>query len=104
MITNMIGNRGGIPFITATQTNEGSTTTNAIYQLPNHTFRFLGPAGLAIINIVTASAATVTGVQFTTNDKTLSLTNTIGEVLTSLSSGIHLIVFSKVDNGLRLLI
>lgn len=104
MMVNIIGNRGGIPFITATQTSAGSTTTNAVYTLPNHTFRFLGCTGLIVVNIPTATATTVTGVQLITNNKTLSLTSQSGEALTSLIAGIHLIVFSKSDNGIRLLI
>lgn len=62
MMANIIGNCGGIPFITATQTDAGSTTTNVVYSLPNHTFRFLGCAGLIVVNIPTSAAATVTGV------------------------------------------
>ena len=57
----IIGNRGGVPYVIAKQASAGSTTTNAVYTLPNHVFRFLGPAGLMVISIDTASAATVTG-------------------------------------------
>ena len=62
-ITGYIGNRGGIPFVAATLTDAGSVSTNAIYTLPNHVFRFLGQAGLIVVNIPTSTAATVTGVE-----------------------------------------
>lgn len=36
---DFIGNRGGIPLVAATQTTAGSATANAVFSMPNHTFR-----------------------------------------------------------------
>ena len=52
-----IGNRGGIPLVAATQTTAGSATANAVFSMPNHTFRAMGVAGIMVINF---SAATTT--------------------------------------------
>lgn len=41
-----IGNRGGIPLVAATQTTAGSATANAVFSMPNHTFRAMGVAGM----------------------------------------------------------
>lgn len=45
-----IGNRGGIPLVAATQTTAGSATANAVFSMPNHTFRAMGVAGIMVIN------------------------------------------------------
>ena len=52
-----IGNRGGIPLVAATQTTAGSATANAVFSMPNHTFRAMGVAGIMVINF---NAATTT--------------------------------------------
>ena len=46
-----IGNRGGIPLVAATQTTAGSATANAVFSMPNHTFRVMGVAGIMVINL-----------------------------------------------------
>lgn len=100
----IIGNRGGVPYVIAKQANAGSTTTNAVYTLPNHVFRFLGPAGLMVISIDTASAATVTGITLSSNDNQLTLTNNVGAEITTLPAGDHLVSFNKVANTIKLFI
>lgn len=102
-MSNIIGNRGGIVYTTATQTDAGSTTTNAVYTLPNHTFRFLGPAGLMIVNIPTVTASTVTGVSFSVNNQTLALTDNTGAALTTLAAAEYLVSFNKTANTLKTL-
>lgn len=99
--STIIGNRGGVPFVTATLTDAGSSSAPAIYTLPNHTFRNLGIAGLMIITIPTSSASTVTGVNVVVNNQTLSLTNSSGEALTSIASGDILVAFNKVSNTIK---
>ena len=47
-----IGNRGGIPLVAATQTTAGSATANAVFSMPNHTFRAMGVAGIMVINFI----------------------------------------------------
>ena len=79
-----IGNRGGIPLVAATQTTAGSATANAVFSMPNHTFRAMGVAGIMVINF---SAATTTG-----------------EALTALTAGLHIIVFDKQNNKLQLIV
>ena len=101
MNNTIVGNRGGVPFVTATQTDAGSTTTPAIYTLPNHTFRNLGAAGLMIITIPTASAATVTGINIVVNNQTLSLISSTNEAITTLSVGDILVAFNKVNNTIK---
>lgn len=101
MNNTIVGNRGGVPFVTATQTDAGSTTTPAIYTLPNHTFRNLGAAGLMIITIPTASATTVTGINIVVNNQTLSLISSINEAITTLSVGDILVAFNKVNNTIK---
>lgn len=98
---NIIGNRGGVPFVSATQTDAGSSTTPAIYTLPNHTFRNLGVAGLMVITIPTASASTVTGVNAVVNNQTLALTTSTGTAITTLAAGDILVAFNKINNTLR---
>lgn len=102
-MSNIIGNRGGVVYTTATQTDAGSSTTNAIYTLPNHTFRFLGPAGLIVVTVPTASAATVTGVTISVNNQTLTLTDNTGAALTTLAAADYLVSFNKTTNTLKTL-
>lgn len=103
MCNQLIGNRGGVPFITASLVNAGSATTNAVYSLPNHTFRFLGCAGLMVVTIPTATDATVTGVSISVNNQLTPLTTNTGAALTTLAAGTYLIGFNKSTNSLRLL-
>lgn len=98
----IIGNRGGIPFVTATQTDAGSATTNAIYVLPNHVFRFLGPVGIMILHINDA-VTTATGITIQVNDQSLQLTSNTGTALTSLSAQDYPIIFNKFTNTLKTL-
>lgn len=100
----IIGNRGGVPYVIAKQASAGSTTTNAVYTLPNHVFRFLGPAGLMVISIDTASEATVTGITLSSNDNQLTLTNNVGAEITTLPAGDHLVSFNKVANTIKLFV
>lgn len=97
-----IGNRGGIPYVTATQTSAGSTSTNAVYSLPDHTFRFLGPAGLVVLTVNTASDTTVTGVTMTVNGQSLAMTNNLNEAITTLAVGDYLVSFNKNKNTIKL--
>ena len=99
----LIGNRGGIPTIQASQSNAGSSTTNAVYTFPDHTFRISGPAGL-IIATFDLAATTVLGVNVTVNSQSKALTNSEGEPLTEITAGDHLITFNRVANTLKLII
>lgn len=98
-----IGNRGGIPIaVAATQSNAGSSTTNAAYTLPNHTFRNIGVKGILVINFNAAVAAS-TGITITVNDASLPLTNNNDEALTALTAGLHIVLFDKANNKLQLI-
>ena len=99
--STIIGNRGGVPLVTATQTDAGSSTTPAIYTLPNHTFRNLGVAGLMIITIPTASADTVTGINIVVNNQTLALTTATNAAITTLAVGDILVAFNKITNTIK---
>lgn len=103
MCNQLIGNRGGVPFITASLVNAGSATTDAVYSLPNHTFRFLGCSGLMVVTIPTATDATVTGVSISVNNQLTPLTTNTGAALTTLAAGTYLIGFNKSTNSLILL-
>ncbi len=97
---NIIGNRGGVIYTTATLTTAGSASANAVYTLPNHTFRFLGTAGLMVVTISTDSG-TVTGVTISVNNQILSLTDNTGAAITSLTAGEHLWTFNKAANTIK---
>lgn len=99
-----IGNRGGIPYVAATQLSEGSASANAVYVLPNHVFRFLGQAGLVVVYIPTASATTVSGVDLQVNSQVMPLTSNAGAALTTISAGMHLLSFNKQNNTLNLFV
>lgn len=98
-----IGNRGGIPLVAATQTTAGSATANAIFSMPNHTFRVMGIAGIMVVNF-NAATTTATGFEMMVNNVTLPLLASNGEVLTSLTEGLHIIVFDKQNNKLQLIV
>lgn len=98
-----IGNRGGIPLVAATQTTAGSATANAVFTMPNHTFRALGLAGMMVINF-NAATTTATGFEIMVNNSTLPLLNPSGEALTSLTEGLHIVIFDKQNNKLQLII
>lgn len=98
-----VGNRGGIPIVEATQSNAGSTTTNAIYTLPCHIFG-KGCKGVIVVNFLGASADTVTGVTISVSGSTRELLSSAGESLTTLATGYHIIVFDKPNNKLNLIV
>lgn len=102
-MSNIIGNRGGVVYTTATLATAGSSSTNATYTLPNHTFRFLGQAGLMVVNVSTASG-TVTGITISVNDQTLTLTDNTSAAITSLTVGEHLWTFNKSANTIKQLV
>ena len=104
MVNGLIGNRGGIPFVDATQTDAGSATTNAVYTLPDHTFRFIGGVGLMCVNVQTAAASTVTGVDVSVNGSVLTMTDGAGAALTTVTVGEHIVAFNKYKNTLKLLV
>jgi len=104
MITNeFIGNRGGIPIGNATQSSAGSSTTDAAYTMPNHTFRFVGLRGLIVVNF-SAAVTTATGINITVNDSSLALTSNNDEAVTALTAGIHILLFDKPSNKLQLIV
>ena len=98
-----IGNRGGIPLVAATQTTAGSTTANAVFSMPNHTFRAMGVAGIMVINF-NAATTTATGFEIMVNNIALPLLASDGDPLTSLTAGLHIIVFDKQNNKLQLIV
>jgi len=98
-----IGNRGGIPLVAATQTTAGSATANAIFTMPNHTFRVMGVAGIMVINF-NAATTTATGFEMMVNNSTLPLLASNGEALTALTEGLHIVVFDKQNNKLQLVV
>lgn len=98
-----IGNRGGIPLVAATQTTAGSSTTNAVFSMPNHTFRAVGNAGIVIVNF-NAATTTATGITLQVNNTTLPLLNSEGDSLTTLTAGLHILVFDKLNNKLQLIV
>ena len=98
-----IGNRGGIPLVTATQTTAGSATANAVFSMPNHTFRVMGVAGIMVINF-NAATTTATGFEIMVNNVSLPLLANNGEALTALTEGLHIIVFDKQNNKLQLIV
>lgn len=102
-MAEFIGNRGGIPLSNATQTDAGSSTTNAIYEMPNHVFRFVGLRGIIIVNF-NAAVTTATGVTISVNGSTLPMTSNNDEAVTSLTAGIHILLFDKPSNKLQLIV
>lgn len=98
-----IGNRGGIPLVAATQTTAGSATANAVFSMPNHTFRTIDIAGIIVINF-NAATTTATGFEISVNNVTLPLLASNGEALTALTEGLHMVVFDKQNNKLQLIV
>lgn len=98
-----IGNRGGIPLVAATQTTAGSATANAVFSMPNYTFRAMGVAGIMVINF-NAATTTATGFEMMVNNITLSLLASDGGALTALTAGLHIVVFDKQNNKLQLIV
>lgn len=99
----LVGNRGGIVYVNASQTNAGSATTNAIYTLPDHTFRYLGPVGLLIVHVDT-EATGILGLTVQVNNQTLVATNNVGEALTDVTAGDHMMFFNKSNNTIKLFV
>lgn len=102
-MADFIGNRGGIPLSNATQTDAGSSTTNAIYEMPNHVFRFVGLRGIIIVNF-NAAVTTATGITISVNGSTLPMTSNNDEAVTALTAGIHILLFDKPSNKLQLIV
>lgn len=102
-MAEFIGNRGGIPLSNATQTDTGSSTTNAIYEMPNHVFRFVGLRGIIIVNF-NAAVTTATGVTISVNGSTLPMTSNNDEAIIALTAGIHILLFDKPSNKLQLIV
>lgn len=102
-VLEFIGNRGGIPLSNATQTNAGSATTNAIYNMPNHTFRAVGLRGIIIVNFNEA-VTTATGVNISVNGQELALTSSTDEAITTFTAGLHILLFDKPSNKLQVII
>lgn len=102
-VTEAIGNRGGIPIVNATQESAGSATSNAAFSLPNHTFRNVGIAGLIIINF-NADVSASTGINVIVNDGSLALLNSEADTLTTVTAGLHILLFDKKINKLQLII
>lgn len=98
-----IGNRGGIPLVAATQTIAGSESTNAVFSMPNHTFRAVGNAGIVVVNF-NAATTEATGFTLEVNNVKLSLLGAQGDALTSLAAGLHILVFDKLNNKLQLVV
>lgn len=103
MANEYIGNRGGIPLVAATQTTAGSATVDAVFNMPNHTFRALGSAGIMVINFDVATA-TATGFELMVNNVKLPLLASNGSALTTLTEGLHIVVFDKQNNKLQLIV
>lgn len=103
VVTEAIGNRGGIPFVNATQESAGSATSNAAFSLPNHTFRNVGGIGLIIINF-NAAVTTSTGINVIVNDSSLALLNSEADALTTITAGLHILLFDKKVNKLQLIV
>lgn len=97
-----VGNRGGIPFANATQSDAGSATTNAVYSLPCHVFASRSCKNVILVNFLSATAATVTGVTIAVNGSTRPLLDAVGNPVTTLTAGYHWIVFDKANNTLNL--
>jgi hypothetical protein len=98
-----IGNRGGIPLVAATQTTAGSASADAVFSLPNHTFRTIGNAGIIVINF-SAATTIATGFKLEVNNVTLPLLDATGAALTALTAGLHIVVFDKLNNKLQLIV
>ena len=98
-----VGNRGGVPVVEAAQSSAGSATTNAIYTLPCHVFG-RGCKGIIVVNFLGATAAAVTGVDISVGGSTRPLLSSAGDVITTLTTGYHIIVFDKPNNKLNLIV
>lgn len=98
-----VGNRGGIGFIEAIQSNAGSTTTNAVYSFPSHSFG-RGCKGIVVVNFLSASAATVTGITISSNGSTRPLVDGVGNPITTITAGLHILAFDKPNNTLTFIV
>lgn len=101
-----IGNRGGIPIISATPT---VGTADVRLSLPNNAFRFLGMKGLVVIQLTAAIASGTTGtlpVLAEVNGQTRPLTNASGAEMTASDIGsvtALTVLFDKSANSLQVL-
>ena len=101
---NYIGNRNGIPLIDASLTTAGTESTAAVYIIPNHTFRFVGNAGLVVVNLDSATS-TANSINFQTNNgQVQTLTGSTGAALTTITTGLHIVLFNKHTNKLSLIV
>lgn len=97
-----VGNRGGIPIVDATQSNAGSATTNAVYSLPCHVFASRSCRNTVLVNFLSATAATVTGITLSVNGSTRPLLNGDGTPVTTLAAGWRWIVVDRANNTINL--
>ena len=104
MMSNGIGNRGGIPFVVATQNNAGSTSTFASYSLPQNTFRFVGSKGLVTVYFSAATAETVQGINIICNEVSLPLLDANSNPITTADIGYHILCFDKQLNTINMLL
>lgn len=100
---NFIGNRGGIAFVDANLTTAGTSSTEAVYTIPNHTFRWTGPYGMIVLHISTATT-TATGITFMANNQSQTVTDAEGAPITNLDAGYHIAVYNKQMNTLNIIV
>lgn len=101
-----IGNRGGVPIISATPT---VGTADVQLSLPDNAFRFLGMKGLVVLQLNAPIASGTTGtlpVLAEVNGQTRPLSNASGEALTAADLGsvtALVVLFDKAANILQVL-
>ena len=101
-----IGNRGGIPIVTATPT---VGTADVQISLPNNVFRFLGTKGFVVLSIPAPVPTGTTGtlpVLVEVNGQTRPLVSTTETALTAadvIGMTAMLILFDKSENKLQVL-
>lgn len=103
---SFIGNRGGIPIISATPT---VGTADVQLSLPDNAFRFLGTKGLVVLQLSAPIASGTTGtlpVLAEVNGQTRPLTNASGAEMTVSDLGTTtavMVLFDKTANTLQVL-
>lgn len=103
---NFIGNRTGVVFTNATQTDAGSSTASAVYMLPNHTFRCLGGIGMIVCDLDKSASSDATDVVFEVNGINISVTDAANEAIdiTDITAGLHILIFNKFTNRIQFII
>ena len=96
----LVGNRGGIAYAHAIRVSAGDTTTNAIYSLPDHTFRYLGTVGLMVVTVNDASED-IPGVTIQVNGQSITATQANGTAIPDVTVGDHLLFFNKTTNSIK---